>query len=51
MRAVLLEGTFRTDLLLYAVLLNLAWLGIAALAFVLLFHAARVRGLLLQVGE
>jgi ABC-2 type transport system permease protein len=51
MRAVLLEQTFRTDLLLYAILLNLAWIMLAAVVFLLLFHAARTRGLLLQVGE
>jgi ABC-2 type transport system permease protein len=51
MRAVLFEGTFRLDLLRGAVLLNFAWMGLAVLAFLLLFRAARDRGLLLQVGE
>lgn len=51
MRAVMFEGTFRADLLWYATGLNLAWMAFAAMVFVLLFRAARDRGLLLQVGE
>ena len=51
MRAVLLESTFRADLLLHAILLNLAWLALAAFVFFLLFRSARAHGLLLQVGE
>jgi ABC-2 type transport system permease protein len=51
MRAVLFDGTFRLDLLSYAIGLNLVWMGIAVVAFVLLFRSARDRGLLLQVGE
>jgi ABC-2 type transport system permease protein len=51
MRALLLDHTFRADLLLHAALLNLAWLALAASVFLLLFRSARARGLLLQVGE
>jgi ABC-2 type transport system permease protein len=51
MRALLFDGIFRTDLLALAVLLNLAWMALAALVFLLLFRSARNRGLLLQVGE
>jgi ABC-2 type transport system permease protein len=51
MRAVLFDGTFRLDLLSYAIGLNVVWMGIAVVAFVLLFRSARDRGLLLQVGE
>jgi ABC-2 type transport system permease protein len=51
MRALLFDGIFRTDLLALAVLLNLAWMALAALVFLLLFRSARDRGLLLQVGE
>jgi ABC-2 type transport system permease protein len=51
MRAVLFSDTFRTDLLLHAILLNLAWMGLAAVVFLLLFRSARNRGLLLQIGE
>jgi ABC-2 type transport system permease protein len=51
MRALLFDGIFRTDLLALAVLLNLAWMALAALVFLLLFRSARDRGLLLQIGE
>ena len=51
MRAVLFENTLRADLLLQAVLLNLIWMVIAVIVFVILFRSARNRGLLLQVGE
>jgi len=51
MRAVLFEGVLRADLLLHAVLLNVVWMAIAVVVFVLLFRSARDRGLLLQVGE
>lgn len=51
MRAVLIEGRFDLDLLLWALALLLIWLSIGALAFLALFRDARRRGLLLQVGE
>jgi ABC-2 type transport system permease protein len=51
MRAVLFDGTFRLDLFLYAVGLNVVWMGLAVVAFLILFRSARDRGLLLQVGE
>ncbi|HEX6145115.1 MAG TPA: ABC transporter permease [Geminicoccaceae bacterium] len=51
MRAVLLDGALRGDLLLHAVLANLAWMAGAVLIFLILFRQARARGLLLQVGE
>lgn len=51
MRAVLLGGVLRADLLLWASLANLAWLLLAIAVFVVLFRSARERGLLLQVGE
>ena len=51
MRAVLFEHTLRADLLLHAVLLNVVWMAIAVVVFVILFRSARNRGLLLQVGE
>ncbi len=51
MRAVLFDGVFRLDLLAGAVLLNLLYFGIGALAFVLSFRTARQRGLLHQAGE
>ena len=50
-RGPVLQNTFRTDLLLDAILLNLAWMALSVLVFLLLFRSARNRGLLLQVGE
>lgn len=51
MRAVLLQGTFRFDYLLNAVLLNVVYFAAGAAAFLWCFHAARRRGLILQIGE
>ncbi len=51
MRAVLFSNVLRTDLLAYAIALNLAWMALAVIVFLLLFRSARNRGLLLQVGE
>ena len=51
MRAILLEDTFRPDLMAKAVLLNIVFLGVGAGVFLASFRAARVRGLLLQMGE
>jgi ABC-2 type transport system permease protein len=51
MRAVLLDDTFRADLLVHAVFLNIAWMALAVVVFLALFRSARNRGLLLQVGE
>ena len=51
MRAVLMEGTFRTDLLLNAALLNVLYLAGGTAIFLATFHVARRRGLLLNVGE
>ena len=51
MRAVLLEQHFRLDLLLQAVLLNVAYLGVGIGVFLFAFQVARRRGLLFQAGE
>lgn len=51
MRAVLIDGVFRTDLLLNAVLLNVIYLGVGIAAFMAFFRSARVKGLLHQIGE
>jgi ABC-2 type transport system permease protein len=51
MRSILVEGAFRADLLVHAVLLDLAYLGLGILLFTYTFRVARRRGLLLQVGE
>jgi len=51
MRAVLLQHTFRLDFLLYALLLNVAYLGLGIGVFLAAVHKARERGALLQSGE
>lgn len=51
MRAVLLQHTFRLDYLLYALLLNVAYLGLGIGVFLAAVHKARERGALLQSGE
>ncbi len=51
MRAILLDGQFRPDLLVHAALLDLVYLGVGAGLFLHSFQTARRRGLLLQVGE
>ncbi len=51
MRAVLIDGTLRYDLLAHALAVDLAYLGLGASLFLYSFHVARKRGLLLQVGE
>ena len=51
MRALLLQHTFRYDLLMNAVLLNAVYLGLGLAVFLGVFAVARRRGLLLSVGE
>ena len=51
MRAILMEGQFRPDLLVHAFLLDLIYLVVGAGLFLYSFQVARRRGLLLQVGE
>ncbi|MXY39597.1 MAG: ABC transporter permease [Rhodospirillaceae bacterium] len=51
MRAVLVDGTFRTDLLVNAVALNAVYLTVSVLVFLRFFRSARERGLILQIGE
>lgn len=51
MRAVLVDGVFRTDLIVNAVALNAAWLLAGALTFLASLRAARRKGLILQIGE
>ena len=51
MRAVMIEHTFRMDLLVNAVLLNVVYLAVGVGVFLAVFHSARKRGLLLNVGE
>jgi ABC-2 type transport system permease protein len=51
MRAILIEGTFRADLMLTAIALDALYLAIAVALFVALFERARRDGQLLQLGE
>lgn len=51
MRSVLVEETFRTDLLVNAAALNAAYLTAAVAVFLRFFRSARERGLILQIGE
>ena len=51
MRAVLLDHTFRLDYFLYALLLNVGYLGLAIGVFLAAVRHAREHGSLLQSGE
>jgi ABC-2 type transport system permease protein len=51
MRAILLDGAFRADLMWRAAALNVVYLAVGAAVFMLCFEAARRRALLLQIGE
>lgn len=51
MRAVLIDGTFRMDLLVDAVALNAVWLSAGLGGFLFFVRQARERGLILQLGE
>ncbi|MEZ0232181.1 MAG: ABC transporter permease [Methylophilaceae bacterium] len=51
MRALLFQHHFDISQLVIAGLLNIVWLGAGIIVFQRFFHAARERGLLLQVGE
>lgn len=51
MRAILIDGTVRYDLLARALVADLIYLAIGAGLFLYSFHVARKRGLLLQIGE
>ncbi len=51
MRAILLDGVFRTDLMWRAVAINVVLMTAGWATFMLCFDAARRRAMLLQVGE
>ncbi len=51
MRSVLFQHTFRVDLLVNAMALNVVYLAGGVLGFLAFFRRARVRGQLLHVGE
>lgn len=51
MRAVVIDGVFRADLMLSAIALNIAYLAGSLLTFLWAFRRARERGQLLATGE
>jgi ABC-2 type transport system permease protein len=51
MRALLIEHTFRSDLMLWALSLNAVYFVAAIIAFLALLRSARTVGSLLQTGE
>lgn len=51
MRAVMFDGTFRADLMIKALTLDLLYLAVAITIFLRTFRVAREKGLLLHVGE
>jgi len=51
MRALLIEHSFRADLMMQAFALNVLLFGAATIAFFRLLHSARTHGTLLQTGE
>lgn len=51
MRAVMIDGVFRYDLLMNAVLLNALYIAVGTAVFLFAFHVARKRDLLLHIGE
>jgi ABC-2 type transport system permease protein len=51
MRSVLLQHTFRADLLRNALLLDAIYVALGAAIFAAAMHSARRRGTLLQMGE
>ena len=51
MRALLIEHTFRADLMIQALGLNIVWFAAAIVAFLALLASARRNGSLMQTGE
>jgi ABC-2 type transport system permease protein len=51
MRALLIEHTFRADLMIWAFALNIAYFIAAIVGFLALLKSARTVGSLMQVGE
>ena len=51
MRALLIEETFRADLLANAIALNVIWLAAGIGLFLYAVRLARDKGLILQMGE
>ena len=51
MRALLFDQTFRADLMIQALALNVVWFSLAVAAFLALLASARRNGTLMQTGE
>jgi len=51
MRALLIQHTFRADLMIQALVLNAVWFGAAIVAYLALLASARRNGSLMQTGE
>ena len=51
MRALLFDQTFRADLMIQALALNVVWFSLAVVAFLALLASARRNGTLMQTGE
>jgi ABC-2 type transport system permease protein len=51
MRALLIDHTFRADLMVWAFALNAAYFIAAIIGFLALLHSARIAGSLVQSGE
>ena len=51
MRALLIDGIWRQDLLMHALILNLLYFAAGIGVFFLAFSSARKQGILLQSGE
>ncbi len=51
MRALLIEGVWRQDLLIQAFSFNLIYLSLGMFSFLFAFRLSRIHGLLLQAGE
>jgi ABC-2 type transport system permease protein len=51
MRALLIDHTFRADLMLYALALNAVFFAVGVFGFLKLVEAARRHGSLMQTGE
>jgi ABC-2 type transport system permease protein len=51
MRALLIDQTFRADLMIQSFALNILMFGLATVAFLALLASARRAGSLMQTGE
>jgi ABC-2 type transport system permease protein len=51
MRALVIDSTFRADLMMWALALNVLWFAAGAASLTLLLAAARRSGSMLQIGE